>query len=362
MILDKSIFLGKSKPIVKTEDFEADGRSQILLNLPGYYNEILLKIDLEIQASDSPEAEADTYPLARVIKALEIQADNSRPFLELPTPYAGMLLEIFDQIMLKGSLYVPSLPDAGETATVSYQIPYHCGDDFLEKWDTSDVIAKRGLSNLVLTVNWGAASDLGDNYIINSGTIQAVVNYILLQPGVTEQRAFAPKGWVPGQLNARGKRIVPAFWQPGTKVAEVNYPTGTALGEKTVNFLNGFFLRDVLFLVFDSTGALREDVISRVKIETKDGIELFNATFREIMLDNMRDHNYYTPLTGVGYIDLRELLETPKTGRKLVEADDLQWKLTLAEANSTVVFMYRIHHPAEALAKIAGLRPAEMAV
>lgn len=360
MALDKRIFLGKTKPIVKIEDFEASGRSQILLNLPGYYTELLLKIDLSITAGSTPSA--DTYPLARLIKALEIQADNSRPFLEFPTPYAGMLLEIFDQIMLKGSLYIPSLPSAGETTTVSYQIPYHCGDDFLEKWDTADVIATRGLSNLVLTVNWGAASDLGDDYIINSGTIQAVINYLLLQPGVTEQRAFAPRGWSPGQLNARGRRIVPAFWQPGTKVQEVNYPTGTALGEKTVNFLNGFFLRDVLFLVFDSTGALREDVITRIKIETKDGIELFNKTFREIELDNMRTHNYYTPLTGVGYIDLRELLETPKTGRKLVEADDLQWKLTLAEANSTVVFMYRIHHPAEALSRIAGLRPAQMAV
>lgn len=359
-MIDPKIFLGKEKPIIKTEAFVADGRAQLFLNLPGYYNEVLLKLDLEIEAGSSPSE--DTYPLARLIKRLEIQADNSIPFLEIPTPYAGMFLQILDQIMLKGSLSIPSLPEAGETETVSYQIPFHCGDHFTEHWDISDVIATRGLSNLVLTATFGSASDLGSGYVINSGTLSAEIEYVLLQPGVTEQKAFAPKGWYPGQLNAAGRRIVPAFWQPGTKVHIADYPAGTAIGEKTVNFLNGFWLKDVLVLVFDSTGALREDVVSRVKIETKDGIELFNKTFRTIELDNMRDFNYYTPLTGVAYVNLRKVFEVGRSGKKLVNAGDVLWKLTLDEANSTVVFAYRIHTPAEALARIVGQRPAELAV
>lgn len=359
-MIDPKIFLGKEKPIIKTEDFVADGRAQLFLNLPGYYNEVLLKLDLSITGGSSPSA--DTYPLARLIKALEIKADNSRPFLDLDDPYAGLLLEILDHIMLKGSLSIPSLPGAGVTATVSYQIPFHCGDFFTEPWDTSDVIATRGLSNLVLTVNFGNQDDLGDGYVINSGILSAEIEYVLLQPGVSEQKAFAPKGWYPGQLNAAGRRIVPSFWQPGTKLHIADYPTGTATGEKTVDFLNGFWLKDVLILVFDSTGALREDVVSRIKIETKDGIELFNKTFRTIELDNMRNFNYYTPLTGVAYVDLRKVFEVGNAGRKLVNASDVQWKLTLDEANSTVVFMYRIHHPAEALARITGKKPADLAI
>lgn len=359
-MIDPKIFLPKVKPIVKTEDFVANGRSQIMLNLPGYYTEILLKINLDISPGYSPEAKA--YPLARLIKGLKIQADNSRPFIELPEGnfYSGMLLEIFDHIMLKGSLYVPSLPT--QSQEVSYQIPYHFGDNFYEPHDTTDVIATRGLSNLVLTINWGASGDLGTDYTINSGTIQAVVNYLLLQPGVTEQKAFAPKGWYPGQLNAAGRRIVPAFWQPGTKVSEVVYSADTDTGIKTVNFLNGFFLKDVLIFTFDNTETLVEGILNTIKIETKDGIELFNKGVREIELDNMRTYNYYTPLEGVAYINLREVFKTDRTGKKLVNADDIQWKLDLATVPSTVVFMYRIHHPAEALARVVGKRPAEMAI
>jgi len=359
-MIDPKIFLGKEKPIRKTATFEEGVSKQLSLNLPGYYNEILLKLDLNITGGYSPSPK--TYPLAQLIKSIEIQADNSIPFLDLESPYAGRLIQIFDYIMLKGSLSIPDLPGAGETTDVSYQIPLHFGDNYTEHWDTTDVIATRGLSNLMLTVLFGDASDLGTDYTINSGTLGADVEYILLQPGVTEQKAFAPKGWYPGQLNAFGRRIVPAFWQPGTRLHIADYPTGTATGEKTVNFLNGFWLKDVLILVLDSTGALREDVVSEIAIETKDGIELFDKTFRTIELNNMKDFNYYEPLTGVAYVDLRKVFEVGRSGKKLVSAEDVLWKLTLDEANSTVVFMYRIHTPAEALARVVGKRPAEMAI
>jgi len=366
-MLDPKIFLSQTRPIITTDPFRANGKSQIRLDLPGYYCEILLEAIFRVAATY--EEESHLYPdgISRIMKSLKIQADNSDPFIDLPDPYAGRELWKSDYIRAEGSLALPTMPGADEEDDIVLRLPIHGGDFYKNRYDSSEVIARRELSNLALTVTWGTETDIGIGYTIDAdhSYLKATVSYLLLQPGISEQKAFAPKGWYPGQI-VNGVRIIPSFWQPGTK--EAKFQNINASGTLTKNFLNGFYLKDVMMLVFDSTNVLREDIVTQVKIKTKYGREIFTDTFLNIEAENMRTSHLSSVLTGVLWIDLRDIFSTPRSGVRIADSDDLQWEFEISSTAgvststpATIILLYRTHASARARTDIIGKRPAGIA-
>jgi len=230
----------------------------------------------------------------------------------------------------------------------------------LDPFDLSDVIATRGLSNLVFKLTRGAASDLGTGYTINSGTVELIINYVVLQPNISEQRAF-PGSALPG----RG--ALPSFWQPQWRIAKFRNinTTYSNLGYEE-NFLNGFFLKDVLMLVKDVDGDLVNNVITEVQITNKEGFEYFDKDFTDILEDNMREYELTDRLTGVVLLDLRDIFQKTKAGLYIANAEDLKWHFTVenvtTDTGAEVVLVYRTHFRTKSRADVIGKTPAEFAV
>ncbi len=355
--INPALFLAKTKKVSVTRSFVEDTAvDPINLELPGYYLDVLVKFLLNVTAGSSPSEATDWH--AAVIDNLEIEASNMKPYLEHDD---GRYLRYENWLKSHGAVNIPDLPGAGETSNVRWQIHVHPGDNFLDPFDISDVIAKRGLSNLVFKLTWGSEDDLGTGYTINSGTVELIINYVVLQPGISEQRAF------PGIAALPGRVAVPSFWQPQWRIVKfrnINTTYGNLSYEE--NFLNGFFLRYVLMLVKDSSDALVNNIITEVQITNKEGFEYFDKDFTDILEDNMREYELTSRLTGVALLDLRDIFQRTKAGLYIANAENLKWHFTVENvATATpgeVVLVYLTHFRTPSRADIIGKTPAEFAV
>lgn len=360
MKINPALLLGRTKKEVITRPFEADTEiDPIPLTLPGYHTQYLAKVSLYVRAGSTPDPHAD-YP-GHIIKSLKIEPTNVAPFLELDD---GRELYYEDYIRAEGSLYVPDLPEANEAKWVKFQLPIHPGDEYREDYDISDIIAARGLTNLSFKMKWGSEDDLGTGYEIEAADdagvkskIELEICYVALQPGILETQAF------PGRaLPGRAPR--PSFWQPQWHVARIRNITSTydtlSLRE---NFLNGFFLREVLMMVLDDTDALVDNIVTELQIANKEGKDFLTKDWTGLENDNMRDFRLSAPLAGVAWIDLKEIFHRSAAGIYLASADDLQWKFTIENVSlaspGTIVLVYRTHDSVTSRTDVKGERPAE---
>jgi len=356
--INPALFLAKTKKVSVTRSFVASTAvDPIDLELPGYYLDIVVKFLLNVTGGSTVSPATDWH--AAVIKNLEIEASNAKPYLEHDD---GRYLRYENWLRSHGAVNIPDLPDADEEdLDVKWQIHIHPGDNFLDPFDISDVIATRGLSNLVFKLTWGAASDLGTGYTINSGTVELIINYVVLQPNISEQRAF------PGMTALPGRVAVPSFWQPQWRIVKFrNINTTYANLGFEENFLNGFFLKEVLMLVKDVDGDLVNNVVTEVQITNKEGFEYFDKDFTDILDDNMRDYELTSALTGVVLLDLRDIFQKTKAGLYLANAQDLKWHFTIdnvdTDTGAEVVLVYRTHYRTTSRADVIGKTPAEFAV
>jgi len=361
MKINPALLLGRTKKEVITRAFEANQEiNPIPLTLPGYHAQYLVKVSLYVRAGSTPSPHAD-YP-GHIIKSLKVEPTNVAPFLELDD---GRELYYEDYIRAEGSLYTPGLPEANEAKWVKFQFPIHPGDEYREDYDISDVIAARGLTNLSFKMKWGSEDDLGEGYTIEAADdagvkskIELEICYVVLQPGILETQAF------PGRA-LPGRTPRPSFWQPQWHVHRVRDITSTydtlSLRE---NFLNGFFLREVLMMVVrNETDDLVDNIVTELQIANKEGKDFLTKDWQGLENDNMRDFHLSAPLTGVAWIDLKEIFHRTAAGIYLASAADLQWKFTIENVSlanpGTIILVYRTHDLADARTDVKGERPAE---
>lgn len=354
--INPALLLGKTKKVTITRSYSSGANiDPIPLSLPGYYPDIIVKILLNVTAGSSVSPATDFW--AAVFQNMKIEASNLKPYFEADD---GRYLHYENRLFSHDSITLPTLPAASATADVRWQYHIHPGDNWLDKFDITDIIATRGLSGLCFKGQWGTNASLGTGYTINSGEIELIINYVILQPNVTEVRAF-PGTALPGATP------IPSFWQPQwryVKFRNINtvYP---ALSFEE-DFLSGFFLRDVFLFVEDSTSALVNTILTSLQITDKEGYEFFNKDFTDILEDNMRDFELTSRLTGVIYLDLRDIFQKTRSGLYLADAKDVLWNFTIANVAvgtpAEITLWYRTHWRTKSRTDVVGKRPAEFAV
>ena len=361
MKINPALLLGRTKREVITRAFDSNNDiDPIPLTLPGYYTRVTAKFFLYVTAGSTPLPDAD-YP-GQIMRSLKIEPTNERPFCELDD---GRQLYYEDFIRAEGSLYKEALPEAGESKWVRWHLPVHFGDEYKEDYDISDVIAKRGLSNLAFKMKWGTASDLGTGYQIaaadangKKSRVELEICYVVLQPGIRETQAF------PGTVPLPGRVRAPSFWQPQWHVDKELQITAThdSLSFKK-KFLNGFFLREAVMMVLDDTDALRDDIVTELQIADKEGKDFFTKEWMGLETDNMRDFHLSAPLVGVVWIDFKKIFHKTAAGIYLASADDLNWKFTIENVSlahpANIVVVYRTHYRVASRSDVVGERPAE---
>lgn len=362
-MLDPKIFSPERKEVITYSNFVAGGTSKIKLQVPGYYTQVLMKLLIKITPGSSPSP--DSLWMAKLLKGLKIKAVNSNSFLDLPADYGGLELWYRDWLRSEGSMRTPSLPTAGAPATdVKYQLPIHFGRNYDDPYDSSEVISTEELFQLVFELTWGTVADLGTGFTIDAdkSKVELDVSYLLLQPGVSEQRAFAPRGWYPEESGANGRIITPAYWLPGDK--EVKFSSITGTGKLWKYFPSGHFIKDVMILVFDSTPALVDNIIDKIEIRTRYGRTKFDQGWDRLREDNMRLFHLSTVLNGVAYINLSEIFNAGPAGIRISDPDDLQWVFDITNVSvaspGQIVLVYWTHALTKAKAHIVGKRPAQV--
>lgn len=352
MSVDTSLFYPQTKTVEKKGDVKLNDQDQVELYLPGYHTQEILSVTLDVEGGSNPSPATDWY--GKLLDLIRIKADNSPQFLNLSD---GRFLYYLDYFMAHGSIYMPSLPGAGERKNVTFRLPIHYGDYYTRRYDVpkeeevppSGVIATRGLQNLMITLGFGDETDLGNDYTIHGGSWQIRTSYLLLQPDVSELAAFGP-----------------AFWQPLWKVTQERGITTTYpdLSYKA-NFLDGFYIPDcIIFAAREEAGelVLHDDVITDIRLEDKKGNELYSANWDELRTENAQDFELPQEVSGCVFVDLRDQLGAGFEGVFVPNAGDVKWRFTVENVSGTnpgrIIIFHRAHEVAESRADVVGKAPA----
>jgi len=354
-MINPALLLARTKKEAITRNWAAGVEiDPIPLELPGYYNDILLKLSLKLDTGSTVDPATDWD--AKVFKNLQIKASNLKPYLDLED---ARYLKYENHLRAHGALHIPDLPDANlEDQEVKFQYHIHPGDNFLDKTDITDVIARRGLNNLALRLTWGENSDLGTGYEIQSGKVEVVTSYVVLQSGIRETQVF-PGMALPGMV-AR-----PSFFQPQWRVEEF----GPIKVKKTFgyvqNFMNGFLLREVLLIVLDKNGDFRDDLVTQIRIADKEGFDFWTKDLEELELENMQEFELSEPLTGIAWSNLKDIWQKTRAGVYFAHGEDMKWNFTTEcteDDYAYIVLVYRTHWRTGSRADVVGKTPAEFVI
>jgi len=354
-MINPRLLLARTKKEAITRNFSAGVEiDPIPLELPGYYCDVLLKFLLTLKTGSTVDPATDWD--AKVFKNLWIKASNSKPYLDLED---ARYLKYLNFLRSHGALHIPELPGVNlEDQEVKFQYRIHPGDNFLDKTDITDVIARRGLNNLALRLTWGDADAPGTGYTITGGKVEVVTSYVVLQSGIRETQVF-PGMALPGRV-AR-----PSFFQPQWRVEEF----GPVKVKKTFgyvqNFMNGFLLREVMLMVLDKNGDFRDDLVTQIRIANKEGFDFWTKDLEELELENMQEFELSEPLVGIAWINLKDIWQKTRAGVYFASAEDMKWNFTTEcteDDYAYIVLVYRTHWLTESRADVVGKTPAEFIV
>jgi len=244
------------------------------LDLPkAVITEIDLKVKLNVTAGTSVTANADA-PYT-VLKNINVVKGG-----KYPIQATGFLLYAKNYYEYRGKIKTDTLPSAGNTKDVVFELVIHPGYFPERKDDTSVVIDAR--DGMQIQVLWGSDSDLGSGYTINSGEIEVTV-------------------W---KLRSVPRTIKEPAWEIPTKNIDQTY---TDLGLE-VELPEGKRIPKAVIVVRDSDGNRSDSVVTELGLVDKRGArtEIHRVSYLAQQYDDMRRYSV-DPLTGVIIFDALEI-------------------------------------------------------
>ena len=268
--------------VVDTLDYSANTTKSIDLPRSGYITHIDCLLEASVSAGASASAAEDG--ITRLIKAARIKASGAKNFFDVTD---GRQWEYIARLFYQNQLHKDSLPEASSSGTVRMQLPIHLGTNPFDLFDRTVVIPARELSNLVLEVEWGAASDLGTDYTVSSATMYVTVHEVALEPGESVEDV-----WPEGLVSPRMEPNQLTLKQASNLGFEHDAPVG-----------------DTLFWAFlmatTSAGARSNDVIDEVGVKLPKLRETpYRERWEQFVYKARRQYSLSSDLTGVGMLPL----------------------------------------------------------
>ncbi len=301
--------------------FVANSSAQLELPKAGYITDILMKLKLNVTgAAMVVEAEDAIF---RLIKSAVIKASGTHNYLDVVD---GRQIKFMNAFQYTESLLENSLPAASTTADVVAMIPIHLGLDPTNLFDKSIIIPAHDMSNPIIQINWGAESDLGTGYTINSGEIELTIHQILIDEKSETRESVFPR-IVEMRMNPEILNVISTYTNLGlTK----DCPTRHNLYE-------------TLLIVLDSSGNRVNTDISEFGIKiAKQNKTPFNIPFDHLLSDNQRYYDLANRQTGVAMFRWANI-SGDKYGydAKLDQTGDIQMGFSVDVSGGKILILHK---------------------
>jgi len=277
---------------VATIDFAASSVKEVKLPTEGIVTryDAILKLNVTTDATEGGTPKEDA--LMRIIKWLRIEGPGAKTYFAVSD---GRLLK-YRAIYDFGKFKEDDLPTAaGVTADVRALIPIYFGINPLDRFDTSTVIPALRLSELVMRVLWGAASDLGSGYTINSGQLD-IIQYALVPEEGEPLSRFFPSGIPATRMEATTIDINELKSDLGLKH---DVPTGDVLYRS-------------LIMITDSADNRSDDEVSEIGVVVeKERFIPLRIPWKLLGDRDVVDYGLDSRITGVAMLDWEEVSGIP---------------------------------------------------
>jgi hypothetical protein len=309
------------KVILTLEDsipFSANATSNILLPLNGYVSHVDCLLDFNASAGAGATPAQDG--LLRIIKAARMTASGIQAAFDIN----GGRQWYYYNLPSYPHAVNEDLPAASSSSDVRVLLPIHFGIFPGEDFDKSGVVPLRDLSNAKFSVDWGAASDIGSGYTINSGVMRLTMYEWDLLFGESKADLW-PAGIPFARYEARSKTINTTFSNLGFKD---DVPVGAVLKAIGILVLNGS--NDRSDTTVTEAGVLFEKTrATPIKLRWIDANRKLRSKYR-----------IPVPITGVGRFDLPDL--TSGVGIDLTNAQvgDVRIGFTVGSGAGSVQLVY----------------------
>jgi len=288
-------------PIVDKAAYGSGETKQIEINVPGYITQVDVDISLNVTAASSVTPKSDDE-LLRVIKSLKLTASGAPDFISFRDGREAWWLSYLKS---EGQAYADSAPSAGATEDVVIQFSIHPGRVFSDPFDKTRIIPMRGLTNVVMEVQWGSDSDLGTGFTINSGEMKITVYHLVLDKGEREDEAF------PGVDHLMRPRYLPVTYSIDGVYASYGF---------SQNIPTGAYIRDVMLLILNSSDLRTNTDVSQFNVSDNKGETRIKHDDWVRYLRRLRQQlKLPAALTGVGMVFFKEI-EGKEYGLNMVGA------------------------------------------
>ena len=277
---------------VATIEFAPNSVREVKLPTEGIvtrYDAILwLNVETDSTNGGTPREDA----LMRIIKWLRIEGPGAKTYFAVSD---GRLLK-YRAIYDFGKFKEDPLPTAaGVIADVRALIPIYFGLNPLDRFDTSTVIPAINLSELVMRVLWGDASDLGSGYTINEGRLD-VVQYALVPEENEPLSAVFPAG-------------IPATRMEATAIGIDEIKTDLGLRHDVPT---GDVLYRTFIMITDGANNRSDEEISEIGvIIEKERFIPFRVPWKLLGDRDVIDYGLEQRITGVAVLDWEEVSGIP---------------------------------------------------
>lgn len=183
-------------PVPVKIPFEANTPKELDLPTDGFITHIDLKMKLNVTTDATSGGTPNEDALARILKRVEVYSGEKWFY----ACRDGRFIK-YNNFYEYGDVSEDALPTAaGVTQDVLALYRIHLGLEYSDNFDPTVVIPAEELNDLKMSVLWGAASDLGSGYTINSGEIEVILYRLLLESGEKPEDIFI-EGYVEPRSN-----------------------------------------------------------------------------------------------------------------------------------------------------------------
>jgi hypothetical protein len=281
-----------TKTLTDKLPFVANSKQSIRLPLEGYVTRYDLKLRINVTTGASGGAPKEDA-IARLIKSMRIESAGGKVHFAVAD---GRQLKYMNYYDLAGQVHEDALPTAANvTADVYAQYYIYWGFNPLNPFDASVVLPARDTQNLVMSVDWGSASDLGSGYTINGGEITITQHQLLLDAGEKVSDLF-PYGYVEPRYQATSIAI-------GAVVTDLKLQDDVPVGD---------VLRRVIILQLDSADNRSDAEVSELGILLpKERTIPFRIDWKSAVLKDRSEYNLPATITGLLMLDAEDLSGFP---------------------------------------------------